>query len=362
MPRAASWPFTRHELEILMLLLSPTYVTPSCERAYVEACAALNVQPDYRVPDVPLAAPLAYGRIRRVVVHLVRWARRREREKLASEGCALAHFEKGPPDDAGRPTAVWVPEHPDYRKRYGEICSEISSALKAIGYVGAVDQIWPLEGKVWRTMWAPIAFPLGPYDIHHTVEIWNPRRWSSTGFMLQVAQAGAEALVAHPELNRCHLRGRTYSRQKSEVLFYTQIAPDEIRFPTLNPIGLSETDLYKRWRAAVVDVRRTSKHRLAWAGNELMAQWLRAGFVVSPAGLAIAGGGSSSDDDGLPDPKPALSAANGVPIVIGVGALPPKTALAAHQVAKLIVLMDHRVFDKYHGQILRKFLIERFAG
>jgi hypothetical protein len=330
-----TWPFTVDELELLMLALSPAYVLQSSERAYFEACEALGVRPDVRRPDAVLAAPMAYRRIRRLVVRVVRWIRARERGKLLAAGLN--------------------PDSPEFREAYAEIRASISQALRAVGYVGAVDQVWPLEGKAWRE-WAPLAFPAGPYDIHHTLEV--PHRGTPTTFMLQVAQAGAEALFAHPELNRCHLQGRTYCRQKTEVLFYTQIAPDEIRFPTLDPLALEPDQLLRRYRQAIVDARKSAAHPLAWAGNELMSQWLRAGFVVSPAGLAIAGGGEVSAEGGLPDPKPALAAANGVPFVIGIGA-PVGARSFRWPRAKLVLLMDHRVFDAHHGLIARRFLEER---
>jgi hypothetical protein len=276
-----------------------------------------------------LGAGMAYaGEIRAMGLTLIRGVITREHAKIDREEQSAARF-----------------------ARKAALYGAIRRCLLVMGYEGRIAPVEPLRtkyGTVWRRR-APLVWK-APYEITASSTVWVPEGTGPRRLLRAVIRACGRLLESEPLCNRAVLRHRVYSRSGAQVMVHAQIAPDEMRHPILEPAGLSDAALRHKLDSAIVDARERALHPLAPFGDALLDQWIEdGGFIVSPAGASISGGGALGESNGLDDPHGALAGVNGIPLSVGVGRIQ-----RGH--AKLVIRMDHRAFDAEHGTLVHQWL------
>ncbi len=299
-PPAAELPLRRGELQLASAVLGPGWMH--------EAARA------HGGGDPVAGAPGAYAEARELLRTLLGPVRRRERR-----AAARAH-----PGDAAAARAGWL-------RRWRQV-------KRSVHALGGWPQWTPLEPvtAAWRRLAADL----------------EPDRWPIDGFRLAVATEGVspgvfrtavavalgELLDAEPGLHRAFIDGRTwYRRGPVRVLETVRLACDEIRPIAYAVAGLREVAVARR--RALRQAREVFGHPLERAGLDLVAAWCRAGFLASPASLALTDLLGSGVAVGLP----ALVRGNGVPLAVALGdeIEPGRRTLG--------IRVDHRALDADHG-------------
>lgn len=253
-----------------------------------------------------------------------------------------------------------------------QACHELRQILEALGYGWYKHQkVVELPPNRWRNVIAPACWSR-PEPI-------SDRRWCRLPAALEplqpsgvdkvrvaVIRAVAEALdTAKTDLNRAVLPAlgpnpRVWGRTTSEIMVHVDMKGEVgIRPLVFNPLRLPVKQIGGTLKRRVRKMLAVAHHPLAEAGDALLADWCRAGFISSPAGAMISDASYFwKDTDGRPrgndDPTVSLVPSNGVPVGVGIGSIQPGWV-------PIRIVFDHRAFDARASQHLHPFL-ERRVG
>lgn len=100
-----------------------------------------------------------------------------------------------------------------------------------------------------------------------------------------VCIASSQALAYH-KLNRCVLQGKVYQRWDQKVMVHLRTRQG-LRSTVMTPYDKDTAWVAKHIRRALKSALKIEKHEFQTVGKQLFEAWLRAGFIVSPAGMMI---------------------------------------------------------------------------
>jgi hypothetical protein len=169
-----------------------------------------------------------------------------------------------------------------------------------------------------------------------------PEPPSSEMIRLAVLRALGE-LLADPDLNRAVLPpfgpgARVWTRQDTRVAVTVQLKPDSLWVLLIDPMLGDLEALRAQWKERLREVARLRRHPLSGLMDQVMAGWLRRGFLGSFAGAIL----SDAQDLPIGSADPVFIPGNGVPLTVAIQ--PPGDGQV-----ELRISVDHRAFDAWHG-------------
>lgn len=233
-----------------------------------------------------------------------------------------------------------------YRDQLPNIQSlKLASNLRYMGYVGNFQPVYPLQsGGIWRDTACEIFGGNGIIPGWFSIEVGNRR---TSEVQRAVIIAASSMLVDKPHLNRAVLNNSVYRRTDGHVMIHVDLGHEQVRSVILDAAHLEyQRDLKKPLIKAVRSAVEADNHPLKVIADKLLQEWLKAGFIGSPAGVMI----SPVGEVGVHQGWAALVPGNGVPIAVTVG------KVRDNGMCNICCAIDHRAFDGRHAGEIYEYL------
>ena len=213
----------------------------------------------------------------------------------------------------------------------------VLDAVRAVGYSGRFSRVRdaPELNSPWRQA---------------ACSTWNDGSCQIPGWMYvyvgdasqlraneAAVMAASRMLKEIPRLNVARLWGRIYQRHDPDVMIHVQVGPESLRSYTLNASSLTSKQLRILTVRHVRRLVEAEAHPLGHVNFQVLAEWMREGFIASPAGCMMSLVGTTGVLTGFA----ALTPQNGIPLAICVGEIEDGFLPVA-------LTPDHRVFDATH--------------
>jgi hypothetical protein len=223
---------------------------------------------------------------------------------------------------------------------------EMALLLRSLGWplFRKYTHVTPTKSEGFREL-ACAMWPQGtPIMGAFTVEV-GAATWSE--LYRAVIKATSQMLVEVPETNRAVLDDRVWDRHDSYVMTHLPVR-DDLRSMILDASKMTDVQIERKIRKGHRAAVKFSKSAMGKISTALLCDWMKAGFIGSPAGAMISGAADVELGWG------ALVPGNGIPLVICVNEVKDGKCI-------LGVTPDHRAIDGPTAGKIRMFLSKRIT-